>query len=72
MEFAVNDIVLVKSHSKILGRPSALDPYFQFSPYRIKEIGNTTCVVVRLTDGLELTPSYKDIDFIREYKYPKG
>ena len=72
MPFKVGDVVLVKSHSKILGKPSALQPYFQFCPYEVIEIHPTTASVARLTDKILRPEEKANIGYLpKEFKYPK-
>ena len=75
-----NDLVLVKNHTHITGRPKAFVPYYQLSPYKIMSVSESTVVVRRITDSLIreleeddlgiLPKRIKDILDI-EFRYPK-
>ena len=73
MHFEKDDIVLVKSHSKTLGKPAALQPYYQLSPYRVQHVHETTCTVIRLTNDMWYPENIENIVALpREFRYPKG
>ena len=75
-----NDLVLVKNHTHITGRPKAFVPFYQLSPYKIMSVSESTVVVRRITDSLireleedELGILPKRIKEIldTEFRYPK-